>query len=160
MGFFNFEILYNEYNNCHNNTINKVIHILTNPIIIMCILILGFYLNISQNNISNIIIVMYIMYYFMIRIKLGIIMLINFMIIKEIAYYIFFIFPDIWFFLIPILTFFILLQSLSNLIFRTKYIKNNIISSILIVPIYHILEVCFAFNFFNDIRQKILKKND
>ena len=87
-------------------------------------------------------------------------MLINFMIIKEIAYYIFFIFPDIWFFLIPILTFFILLQSLSNLIFRTKYIKNNIISSILIVPIYHILEVCFAFNFFNDIRQKILKKND
>jgi len=157
MEFFN---LYNEYNNSHNNTINKVIHILTNPIIIMCILILGFYVNISQNNITNIVIVMYIMYYFMIRIKLGIIMLINFMIIKEIAYYIFFIFPDIWFVLIPILTFFILLQSLSNLIFRTKYIKNNIISSILIVPIYHILEVCFAFNFFNDIRQKILKKND
>ena len=157
MEFFN---LYNEYNNSHNNTINKVIHILTNPIIIMCILILGFYVNISQNNITNIVIVMYIMYYFMIRIKLGIIMLINFMIIKEIAYYIFFIFPDIWFVLIPILTFFILLQSLSNLIFRTKYIKNNIISSILIVPIYHILEVCFAFNFFNDIRQKIFKKND
>ena len=157
MEFFN---LYNEYNNSHNNTINKVIHILTNPIIIMCILILGFYVNISQNNITNIVIVMYIMYYFMIRIKLGIIMLINFMIIKEIAYYIFFIFPDIWFFLIPILTFFILLQSLSNLIFRTKYIKNNIISSILVVPIYHILEVCFAFNFFNDIRQKIFKKND
>lgn len=135
MGIYDFEKLYAEYDKYHTNIINKFINISTNIIILLSLMILGFYVNILGNNITNIMLILYICYYFIIRIKLGIIMIFNLIILKEISYYYYFVFTDIWIFIIPILCTCIFLKSL----FLQRNKKYNIRSFFLVTPTYHIL---------------------
>ena len=137
MEIYNLSKLYTEYDKCHTNIINKIMNILTNFIIVICIMILGFYINLFGNNLTNIFMITYIAYYLIIRIKLGIIMLFNLIILKEISFSLFYIFPDIWIIIIFILSICIILQYLIFL----KNKKYKIKSLFLVMPVYHILVI-------------------
>jgi len=89
-----------------NSIKQKKYDILSSPVFIISIIILEYYLFNRTLNIINSLILLFINYcFFKNKFTKGILILLNLIISKLIAYYLHFIFPDIWIIILPIIFF-------------------------------------------------------
>ncbi|VVU94706.1 Protein of unknown function (DUF962) [seawater metagenome] len=166
----NLEKQYLFYRNYHKNPVNQLLHIYSIPLLVITISIWGSYSGSildtewfflpSEFNITAILCCLYSIYYIILNPWLGLLMTLILWTIQVFSFLAYKAFPNIWILAVIIHIKSWVIQLLGHSIFEKNKpaFLTGFVQSFLMAPLFVLMEVCFAFGFFNGLKSRIEQK--